>query len=102
VGQTFPSTADGTLIPSGTTISEGSAKQQRPMDLVAEYVHNLRTPLMSIGGYARMLLEESAGPLNSTQKEYLTIVAENTQRVAVLLAELARLAASEANRKKEV
>jgi uncharacterized small protein (DUF1192 family) len=32
----------------------------------------------------------------------LTIVAENTQRVAVLLAELARLATSEANRKKEV
>lgn len=50
--------------------------------------HDLRTPFVSIRGYTRMVLEERVGPINSTQREYLTIVAENVDKVIRLLNEL--------------
>jgi signal transduction histidine kinase len=49
-------------------------------------IHDLRTPLVAVRGYARMLLEERAGGvLNSTQREYLNIVLENTNQVIRML-----------------
>jgi signal transduction histidine kinase len=62
---------------------------------IAEQVHDLRTPLVAVRGYTRMVLEERAGPLNGTQREYMTIVAENTAKVIALLSDLQRLAANE-------
>jgi len=53
---------------------------QTRSDETANLAHDLRTPFVSIRGYTRMLLEERVGPINSTQREYLTIVAENTDK----------------------
>ena len=43
--------------------------------------HDLRTPLGAIRGYARMILDGRAGDTNDTQREYLRIITENTNRV---------------------
>jgi signal transduction histidine kinase len=53
--------------------------------LMANLLHDLRTPLVSIRGYTKMILEGRAGPINKTQQEYLSIVTENTNRVIQLL-----------------
>jgi signal transduction histidine kinase len=58
---------------------------------IANLVHDLRTPLVSIRGYTKMILEERAGPINDVQREYLTIAAENTNRVIQLLNDLSKL-----------
>jgi signal transduction histidine kinase len=43
--------------------------------------HDLRTPLASIRGYTRMILDRRAGEINDTQRNYLTVVSENTTKL---------------------
>ena len=63
--------------------------------VISDYLHDLRSPLVALRGYSKMVLEERAGSLNSAQKEYLGIVVENTNRVVRVLNELAQFAALE-------
>lgn len=64
-------------------------------DRIAELVHDLRTPLTAIRGYTRMILEERTGSVNSTQREYLTVIAENTSRIIQILNDLVQLTANQ-------
>jgi signal transduction histidine kinase len=59
---------------------------------MADLIHDIRTPLVAVRGYAKMMLEERAGSVNPTQREYLGIVVENTNRTVQLLKDLAHLA----------
>lgn len=43
--------------------------------------HDLRTPLAAIRGYARMILDGRSGDINDTQREYLRVITENTDRL---------------------
>jgi signal transduction histidine kinase len=43
--------------------------------------HELRTPLAAIRGYARMILDGRAGEINDTQRDYLRVINENTNRL---------------------
>src|SRR4029077_17001248 len=43
--------------------------------------HELRTPLAAIRGYARMILDGRAGEINDTQRDYLKIINDNTNRL---------------------
>ena len=45
--------------------------------LFADLVHELRSPLGVLSGYARLLLKEQAGTLNPVQLEYLAIIQSN-------------------------
>jgi signal transduction histidine kinase len=49
--------------------------------LHANLAHDLRTPLAAIRGYARMISDGRGGPINETQKDYLRVVTENTNRL---------------------
>jgi signal transduction histidine kinase len=51
----------------------------------ANVAHELRTPLAAIRGYSRMILDGRAGEVNTTQREYLTVVTENTNRMIHLV-----------------
>lgn len=58
--------------------------------VVSNMAHDLRTALVPIRGYTRMILEERAGPLSSEQREYLTVISENTRRAIHLVQSLVR------------
>ncbi|MBI4458669.1 MAG: HAMP domain-containing histidine kinase [Acidobacteria bacterium] len=70
---------------------ESEASDRTGTDEIANLVHDLRTPFVAIRGYTKMMLGERAGPITGTQREYLTIVAENVNRVVQLLNELLQL-----------
>ena len=71
-----------------------SADQVR-LELLADLAHDLRTPLTSARGYAKMLLEEKVGALSSIQQEYLGIIVQSMNRMIPLLNDLASLATAE-------
>jgi signal transduction histidine kinase len=48
--------------------------------------HELRTPMAAIRGYARMILDGRGGEINDTQRQYLRIVTDNTNRLIALVA----------------
>lgn len=58
---------------------------QMQSDFLSTVSHELRTPLTAIGGYAKLLLSEDVGPLSATQKEFLSIVDSNVDRLAALI-----------------
>jgi signal transduction histidine kinase len=43
--------------------------------------HELRTPLAAVRGYARMILDGRTGEISDTQRDYLRIIHENTNRL---------------------
>jgi signal transduction histidine kinase len=57
-------------------------------------VHELRTPVMAIRGYARLLLREQAGPLVGLQQEYLATMLGNVERMIAELNGLSELGQS--------
>jgi signal transduction histidine kinase len=63
--------------------------------LISSGIHESRGALVAVRGYSKLLLEGDAGSLNSTQQEYLGIIAASAQRLATVLANLGRLAANE-------
>ena len=82
-------------VASSSLEGNGEALDPTRSHLIANLVHDLRTPLVSIRGYTKMVLEERAGPITSTQKEYLTIAVENTNKVVQLLNNLQQVAESQ-------
>jgi PAS domain S-box-containing protein len=50
--------------------------------------HELRTPLTSVIGYLDMTLDEEAGPLNETQRQFLDVVDRNAHRLQRLVGDL--------------
>jgi len=47
--------------------------------------HELRTPLAAIRGYVRMIVDGRGGEISETQKDYLRIVTDNTNRLIALI-----------------
>jgi len=50
-------------------------------DFVSSVTHELRSPLTAIKGYINFILDGKSGPITDKQKEFLTIVANNTARL---------------------
>ena len=67
-------------------------------EFVALVSHELRTPLTSIMGYLEMVLEEDAEPLSDGQRQFLTTVGRNVERLATLVNELLFLVQADAGR----
>ena len=57
-------------------------------ELVQNVSHELRTPLTFIKGYVELLLEEDMGPLQESQRESLTIVADKTNALTRLVSDI--------------
>jgi signal transduction histidine kinase len=53
----------------------------RREEMVQDVAHDLRTPLTSIKGAAQNLLDEMAGPLNDSTREYVEIVGDQAERL---------------------
>jgi hypothetical protein len=59
----------------------GLRRQGERCDACSETFHSVRTPLMAVRGYTKMLLQESAGAITPTQKDYLDTVLNNAERL---------------------
>ncbi len=59
---------------------------------LADTLHEVRSPLLAVTGYTRMLLKERAGEINPTQREYLMVVRENAGKMTELLKQVTHLA----------
>ena len=57
-------------------------------NLLSNVSHELRTPLVSVMGYTDMILNEKVGPINNTQRDYLTISLRNTDKLVTLIENL--------------
>jgi signal transduction histidine kinase len=60
--------------------------------LQANVAHDLRTPLGTIRGYARMILDGRTGEVNDTQRKYLQIITDNTNRLIALISWMSYIA----------
>jgi len=57
-------------------------------EFIAAISRDLQTPMTAIMGYADLLLEQSAGPLNETQGHFLQRIKANTKRMVNMLRDL--------------
>lgn len=67
-------------------------------EFVSMVSHELRAPLTSISGYVALLLEGAGGDLNDEQREFLTIVMKNADRLLALINDLLDISRVEAGR----
>lgn len=67
-------------------------------EFVSTVSHELRTPLTSIAGYVDLLLEGAGGELSSATEHFLTIVQQNSRRLAALVNDLLDMSRIEAGK----
>ena len=63
-------------------VSELNATETLQTDFISNVSHEFKTPIVSISGFADLLLEEQLPP--EDQKEYLTIIRDESRRLADL------------------
>ncbi len=71
---------------------------QMKNEFVSTVSHELRTPLTSIKGYVDLILDEEAGEINEIQREFLSIVKENSDRLVELINDLLDISRIESGR----
>src|SRR5206468_2319681 len=62
-------------------LSRLAGARREVQDVTWSHIHEMRTPMVAIRGYVNLMLEGHAGALSETQRKYLTIASENTERV---------------------
>jgi CheY-like chemotaxis protein/two-component sensor histidine kinase len=65
-------------------------------EFVSLVSHELRTPMTSIKGYVDLLLDADAGEITEDQREFLTIVGNNVQRLVALINDILDISRIEA------
>lgn len=90
-----------TYLGSVATIRDVTAEREA-MRMKNEFVstvsHELRTPLTSIKGYIDLILDGEAGEINDVQREFLSIVKENTDRLVELINDMLDISRIESGR----
>lgn len=54
-------------------------------NLLSTITHELKTPMVAVKGYTKLLLKDAAGPLAPSQREYLQIALKNIDRQLLLI-----------------
>lgn len=68
----------------------------RTKGFLAAAGHELRNPLHTLSGYVDMVLDEMAGPLTPTQREFLGYVQSSAERLRLLVEDVLLLARADA------
>jgi signal transduction histidine kinase/HAMP domain-containing protein len=71
---------------------------QLKTDFVSTVSHELRTPLTIMGEYASIISDEIPGKLNPEQREYLSIIAGNIDRLSGIIEDLLDISKIEAEK----
>ncbi|SFK96057.1 sensor histidine kinase [Geodermatophilus ruber] len=82
----------------GTDMTEVRATERMKDQFVSLISHELRTPLSSILGYLELVLDDPDQPLTEEQRQYLTTVERNAQRLLRLVGDLLFTAQVDAGR----
>jgi PAS domain S-box-containing protein len=82
----------------GRDITERKELEKLKSDFISTVSHELRTPLTSIKGYVDLVLAGDTGPLTPEQREFLTIVSQNTSRLTALINDLLEIECLESGR----
>lgn len=79
-------------------ITELKVAEQMRIDFVANVSHELRTPLTAIKGYTEtLILDSNKAKKEGPEKEYLSIIARNAERLMNLMGDLLELSALESS-----
>ncbi|MDY6783956.1 MAG: ATP-binding protein [Cyanobacteriota bacterium] len=71
---------------------------QAKSEFLSSMSHELRAPLTSVIGFARVLLEQIYGKLNSKQTQYISAIADSGEHLLSLINDLLDISKIEANR----
>jgi len=81
-----------TVVALERTQAELRRTQREQLDLKDQFVshvsHELRSPLTPIYQFVTILLDEIAGPLNDSQREYLGVVLRNAHQLCAMIDDL--------------
>lgn len=91
----------GRYVGTVTTLADVTTErevQQIKSEFVSTVSHELRTPLTAIKGYVDLLMEGEAGELSETQREFLTIVKHNSDKLVGLINDLLDISRIESGR----
>ena len=67
-------------------------------EFVSTVSHELRTPMTAIKGYTDLLYGGAVGPLNDSQKHFLSVIKNNTDRLTALINDLLDISRIESGR----
>ncbi|NEK86989.1 PAS domain S-box protein [Blastococcus saxobsidens] len=82
----------------GTDMTETRATERMKDQFVSLISHELRTPLSSILGYLELVMDDEDQPLTDEQRQYLSTVERNAQRLLRLVGDLLFTAQVESGR----
>ncbi|RBY95808.1 PAS domain-containing sensor histidine kinase [Blastococcus sp. TF02-8] len=82
----------------GTDMTETRATERMKDQFVSLISHELRTPLSSILGYLELVMDDEDSPLTDEQRQYLSTVERNAQRLLRLVGDLLFTAQVESGR----
>jgi PAS domain S-box-containing protein len=82
----------------GTDMTEVRATERMKDQFVSLISHELRTPLSSILGYLELVMDDEEQPLTDEQRQYLSTVERNAQRLLRLVGDLLFTAQVESGR----
>lgn len=68
---------------------EAVAANKSKSEFVSVVSHELKLPMTSIKGYSDLMLSDATGELNENQKNFLTTIRNNVNRMATLVSDLA-------------
>ncbi len=77
--------------------SSGAYEKERA-EFISAVAHELRTPLTSIKGYIDLVLEGEAGEINELQREFLSVVGANADKLSRIIGDLLDVSRLEAGR----
>jgi PAS domain S-box-containing protein len=67
-------------------------------EFISTVAHELRTPMTSIKGYTDLILMGTVGAVSEMQKQFLTVIKNNADRLSVLVADILDLSRIETGR----
>jgi hypothetical protein len=72
------------------TATNGAAQWEARIAAASEVLHDARGALFAARGYAKLILEERAGPVTVTQQRYLANILKNIDKLSLLTNALSR------------
>jgi PAS domain S-box-containing protein len=79
---------EGTLVgglEAFVDISHSKALEREKVNLVSMFAHDMKSPLVSIEGFAHRLLQNAAGTDEETRKKYLKIIRKEAGKLGLLI-----------------